>query len=588
MARDAPRKTGSPSHAVDCSPESLSEHVVGELDLRSAPRGCAHLAPASASSSSARRPLGDLDRIARVADDDAGLAVDDRLVGAAARAGDLRRRPRPPPRGTRCRSPPVRGRTTDCGTPSRTRRRSRTAAASIVVGTRPRKRTGRAVGAAGHALEPAPVAAGSGDGDREVRVPVDQPRRGLDQHVEPLARHEPAQRRPPARRRRGARTVAGRPCARASVSGRKRSTSTPGGTSTAGRTRPAARSASASAYPPAATTRSAPRSTCRSAARDPGSRPGTVTSAPWSTRPYRWRRRGSDQAERQRRIEQHELGADTRRRARRSVDRATASGAAPVRSCARRGTAGARSQSGAPAYGVVSTATSSGGSRRHSSHRYDWMPPSLGGKSLVTSRCLIRRQAPAPPALRRSPDRTPCGASRSCRPRRRAAQAACERSNGSAVVEVALDECIDRRVTRRRRRCRARRARCAADTRGIRSGDVPAAVAGEQRVVVRRQQLADRHPRVSSGCSVASFTIRGDVRRAHLLAVVAAVDAVAERDAVLDAGSRRSSAAARRGSGGRRRHRAPRSLRSGSRRCSVGTRRSRPPSVRRPAERRRR
>src|SRR3712207_8025897 len=36
------------------------------------------------------------------------------------------------------------------------------------------------------------------------------------------------------------------------------------------------------------------------------------------------------------------------------------------------------------AWGVVTTATSSGGRRRQSSHRYDWMPPTFGGKSLVT------------------------------------------------------------------------------------------------------------------------------------------------------------------------------------------------------------
>src|SRR5206468_5514192 len=32
------------------------------------------------------------------------------------------------------------------------------------------------------------------------------------------------------------------------------------------------------------------------------------------------------------------------------------------------------------------TVVSGPGKRRHSSHRYDWMPPTLGGKSLVTSR----------------------------------------------------------------------------------------------------------------------------------------------------------------------------------------------------------
>ena len=45
----------------------------------------------------------------------------------------------------------------------------------------------------------------------------------------------------------------------------------------------------------------------------------------------------------------------------------------------------AASHSAAPAYGVVSTVVSSGRSRRQSSYRYDWIPPSFGGKSLVTT-----------------------------------------------------------------------------------------------------------------------------------------------------------------------------------------------------------
>ena len=44
------------------------------------------------------------------------------------------------------------------------------------------------------------------------------------------------------------------------------------------------------------------------------------------------------------------------------------------------------SKAAASGWGVVNTVTSPAGSRRHSSQRYDWMPPILGGKSLVTSR----------------------------------------------------------------------------------------------------------------------------------------------------------------------------------------------------------
>ena len=70
---------------------------------------------------------------------------------------------------------------------------------------------------------------------------------------------------------------------------------------------------------------------------------------------------------------------------------------------------------------------------------------------------------------------------------------------------------------------------------------------------------------------------RGARRRAHLLAVVAAVDAIAERLAVLERERTRSPARARPGSAGRRRRRARRSRRSGSRRCIADTSRSRRP-----------
>ena len=38
---------------------------------------------------------------------------------------------------------------------------------------------------------------------------------------------------------------------------------------------------------------------------------------------------------------------------------------------------------------AVSTANDDGSSRRHSSHRYAWIPPTLGGKSLVTRRWVM-------------------------------------------------------------------------------------------------------------------------------------------------------------------------------------------------------
>ena len=72
-----------------------------------------------------------------------------------------------------------------------------------------------------------------------------------------------------------------------------------------------------------------------------------------------------------------------------------------------------RSNRSASAYGLVSTVTSPAGSRRHSSHRYDWMPPILGGKSLVTRRWRITRR-PTPPPARPAP-----GGARRGRGRRR-------------------------------------------------------------------------------------------------------------------------------------------------------------------------
>ena len=69
-------------------------------------------------------------------------------------------------------------------------------------------------------------------------------------------------------------------------SGTNRVVSTPGGTTVTGSALPAARSPSAAGYPPAAMMCWAPRSTCPSNCREPGMRPGTVTSAPCSTRSY--------------------------------------------------------------------------------------------------------------------------------------------------------------------------------------------------------------------------------------------------------------------------------------------------------------
>src|SRR6185436_13119666 len=62
----------------------------------------------------------------------------------------------------------------------------------------------------------------------------------------------------------------------------------------------------------------------------------------------------------------------------------------------------------APGYAVVSTWVESDGSRRHSSYRYDWMPPTLGGKSLVTrSDVTGSRDLVGEASLRRHPRHHP-------------------------------------------------------------------------------------------------------------------------------------------------------------------------------------
>ena len=87
----------------------------------------------------------------------------------------------------------------------------------------------------------------------------------------------------------------------------------------------------------------------------------------------------------------------------------------------------AASNAAAPAYGLVSTANESGGSRRHHSHSSDWMPPIFGGKSFVTSRCFTSDAASSSTT---SGSASPSGSSASS-PSRRAAHTAWSRSIGS-------------------------------------------------------------------------------------------------------------------------------------------------------------
>ena len=178
------------------------------------------------------------------------------------------------------------------------------------------------------------------------------------------------------------------------------------------------------------------------------------------------------------------------------------------------------------------------------------MPPIFGGKSLVTRRCFIgspgrwARGQPArlaPPGCRRPPPG---------RPGRRGPggdrpTAACARSIGIVVAEVAAER-------RRRRRdraagpcCPARAGRCAAATadpgprctsahsgRGSTRRPPPGAPAAGP-----RRRPRPRHRRPGRGIvdrrSRRARPVQPDVGRADLLAVVAAVDAVSQRLTVL-------------------------------------------------------
>ena len=134
----------------------------------------------------------------------------------------------------------------------------------------------------------------------------------------------------------------------------------------------------------------------------------------------------------------------------------------------------ALSNCAAPSYGLVSTAKRSGGRRRHHSHSSDWIPPILGGKSFVTSRCFT-------PAPRRQPSRA-------------LAQRACSARTGSSPWRYRASVGHDPRRRPGRPCCRARRARCAAATagRGRRCTSARGARAASRR---RRRAGRARRPR---------------------------------------------------------------------------------------------
>ena len=118
--------------------------------------------------------------------------------------------------------------------------------------------------------------------------------------------------------------------------------------------------------------------------------------------------RRPDQAERHGRVEHHQLGAEPPGELVHPPHHDRVRQQHRLAARARRRNGWAASNSAAPAYGLVSTANRSGGSRRHHSHSSDWMPPILGGKSFVTRRCFMR----ALPGARRPSRRARAGSDR--------------------------------------------------------------------------------------------------------------------------------------------------------------------------------
>ena len=123
-----------------------------------------------------------------------------------------------------------------------------------------------------------------------------------------------------------------------------------------------------------------------------GSRPGTVTSAPCNTRSYGSSQRRTDQTERHRGVEHDEIGAEVagevvdlahHERVRQQHRLAGALDAERLLGVERR-RVGVRARE----HGEACRA----GRRRHHSQSNDWMPPILGGKSFVTSRCFMHRR----------------------------------------------------------------------------------------------------------------------------------------------------------------------------------------------------
>ena len=152
------RLTGSPGPSRRGA-ELGGEHVVGERLARPGGRPASPMRPAQVGVGEQRaQGVGQLGDRRGVVDHQAGLAVDHGLGRSPAARPRPGARRRPPPPGTRCRTPPARGRASGCGSPWRTRRRRRRGRAGRRRRPGRRSRTGaRQLG--DQALQPVAVAA---------------------------------------------------------------------------------------------------------------------------------------------------------------------------------------------------------------------------------------------------------------------------------------------------------------------------------------------------------------------------------------------------------------------------------------------
>ncbi len=153
-------------------------------------RPAAPIAARKASSVSSRASRSATGEIAAV-DDVAGLAVEDRVRGAAR---NRRRRPAgrwPTPRGTRCRAPRRPGRGGGCGTASRTRRPPRSARQLVRRRPAPENTTSSLTPSEAASAANGPVPAAADDQQRGAGDLAAQPRQRPDQGVLALAGDQP-------------------------------------------------------------------------------------------------------------------------------------------------------------------------------------------------------------------------------------------------------------------------------------------------------------------------------------------------------------------------------------------------------------